>query len=41
MGNQKPDLKMPLKNKKAVIQASKEIDPKKLIPMCDEEFKDF
>ncbi|MBU2621851.1 MAG: MCP four helix bundle domain-containing protein [Proteobacteria bacterium] len=37
----KPAARIALKNKKAGSFASKEVDPKKLIPMGDEEFKDF
>ena len=41
-GIRKPAARMiPLKNKRAAVTASKGIDPKKLIPMGDEEFKDF
>jgi hypothetical protein len=37
----KPAARIPFKNKKAAAFASKEVNPKKLIPMGDEEFKDF
>lgn len=40
-GNHKSALKIPHKNIKAAAFVSKEVDPKKLIPMGDEEFKDF
>ena len=41
MDNHKPALRMPLKNKKVYVHASKDVDPRKLIPMGDEEFRDF
>ena len=40
-GNRKAAAKIPHKEIKAHIAASREADPKKLIPMGDEEFKDF
>jgi len=40
-GNRKTAAKISHKDMKAHIAASKEVDPKKLIPMGDEEFKDF
>jgi len=39
--NPKPPERTPLRNKKAAAFASKEVYPKNLIPMNDEEFKDF
>jgi hypothetical protein len=40
-GNRKNIAKISHKDMKAHIAASREVDPKKLIPMGDEEFKDF
>ena len=40
-GTRKPAVRIPLKNKRTAVPASKEVDPKSLIPMNDEEFKDF
>jgi len=40
-GNRKAAAKISHKDMKAHIAASREVDPKKLIPMGDEEFKDF
>ena len=37
----KPAARIPLKNKRAAVTASKEVDPKNLVHMSDEEFKDF
>jgi len=40
-GIRKPAVRIPLKDKKASAFVSKEVNPKNLIPMNDEEFKDF
>jgi methyl-accepting chemotaxis protein len=40
-GNRRPAAKIFHKDTKAALAASREVNPKKLIPMGDEEFKDF